>query len=59
MTSRSSAYNTGAPSSARTRTSGLERLVERAAEEQRLEVLAADEQTAEESVRGRRTEDEG
>lgn len=43
---------------ARTRTSGLERLVERAADEQRLEVLAADEQTAEESVRGRRTEEQ-
>ncbi|HMM96144.1 hypothetical protein [Phycicoccus sp.] len=39
---------------ARTRTSGLERLVERAAEEQRLELLAADQQVADESGRARK-----
>ncbi len=38
-------------SEARTRTSGLERLLERAAEERRLDQLAADQQVAEESGR--------
>ncbi len=41
---------------ARTRTSGLERLVERAAAERRLELLAADQQVADESGRARTEE---
>ncbi|MGG5259662.1 hypothetical protein [Phycicoccus avicenniae] len=41
---------------ARTRTSGLERLLERAAEERRQDRLAADQQVAEESGRAREVE---
>ncbi|QIM21926.1 hypothetical protein G7075_13655 [Phycicoccus sp. HDW14] len=43
---------------ARTRTSGLERVLERAAEERRLELLAADQAVAEESGRARKGEGE-
>jgi flagellar protein FliJ len=43
---------------ARTRTSGLERVLERAVEEHRLDRLAADQQVAEESGRARKPEEE-